>query len=474
MVLKENNNNKDSVNLKDLNTNINIKKNKKKEEYNLKLKKLQELQEIKKNKKKEEYDLKLKKLQELKELQEIKKNKIINSIRPVYFTLSELSENKRKEFQMILKQKFLSFKNLYKNLQITTERIVNFPTKNFIFNNIFNKRLNIYYLYRNIPNKLFLKKFSNILMIHGKRSVAMRLLLKFFEILKLKFKMSDPISFLKFFIFKNLVPVIKSKIVGFKKKKVIGISLSIYKRIGMTLKLFIKGAQLYNHPIILGLLIEFLKLMKKNSYLQITNQKTISDIKTFKLYKFLQIQPNNLLPEQKLLTSFFFKKKRLMFIKSFKNFSLLKLMKVDWLNFDKIIEKLNIQNNINKFTRQNLILKAIKNSIVEKYIKVNQQFYYFKKELKFYLHEYVLKFLTENDFKNFFEDQNPNNLDLDFDFKRFKDNNIISNIFKKFFVWRYRPKFFNENENNKISNEMSNFTNFNDFVVSKINFNLDA
>lgn len=452
MVLKENKNNKDSINLKDLNTNLN-----------------------KKIKNKEEYNLKLKKLQELQELQEKKKNKIINSIRPVYFTLSELSENKRKEFQMILKQKILSFKNLYKNLQITTERIVNFPTKNFIFNNIFNKRLNLYYLYRNIPNKLFLKKISNILMIHGKRTVAMRLLLKFFEILKLKFKMSDPISFLKFFIFKNLVPVIKSKIVGFKKKKVIGISLSIYKRIGMTLKLFIKGAQLYNYPIILGLLIEFLKLMKKSSYLQITNQKTISDIKTFKLYKFLQIQPNNLLPEQKLLTSFFFKKKRrLIFIKSFKNFSILKLMKVDWLNFDKIIEKLNIQNNINKFTRQNLILKAIKNSIVEKNIKVNQQFFYFKKELKFFLHEHVLKILTENDFKNFFEDKNPNNLDLDFDFKRFKDNNIFSNIFKNFFVWRYRPKFYNENDNNKISNEMSNFTNFNDFVVSKINFNLDA
>lgn len=243
-----------------------------------------------------------------KEIQD--KIKTIKSLRLVYFTLGEFSEKKRKEFELIVKTKIKEFKKICSALRVRKQNIVTLKKQSIFVNDSFNKNLNTYYLYRDVTNKLFLKKFSNLLMINGNRTVAMKVLLKLFEILKLKFRISDPIIFLKTYIFKNLVPVIQSKTVGFTKKKVIGISLSVFKRIGISLKLFIKGARMYNYPIVLGLLIEFFKLIRNKSYLQMCNKKTLIDIKINKLYKYLNIEPRSLIPENKLLSSFFTKKKK--------------------------------------------------------------------------------------------------------------------------------------------------------------------
>ena len=195
-----------------------------------------------------------------------KSKNFVIQLKKAYLFLSELSQSQLNDFRDTVLKKNYELKSQYKYLKATSQNIIVFSTKDIYNNHNFNKGFNSYYLYRDLTNKLFLKKLLNILMIHGKRSVATRILFKFFEILKLKFKISNPIRLLKYYIFKNLVPVIQTKVVGFKTQKVVGISLSIFKRIGISLKLFVKGAKMYNHPIVLGLLIEFLKFSKKKNF----------------------------------------------------------------------------------------------------------------------------------------------------------------------------------------------------------------
>ncbi len=371
---------------------------------------------------------------------DIAKKKLIN-LKKVYLFLSELSQSQLNDFRSTVIKKKYELKSHYKYVKATTQNIIVSSNKDIYENYNFNKSFNSYYLYRDLTNKLFLKKLSNILMIHGKRSVAMRIFFKFFEILKLKYKISDPIRLLKYYIFKNLVPVIQTKLVGFKTQKVVGISLSVFKRIGISLKLFIKGAKMYNHPIVLGLIIEFLKFSKKKTLLQISNKKTLSDIKTNNLYKFLQLDSNSILPEKKFLSSILPKKVN-------KNlFTLKTLIKINWDKFDSIVYKLKLDNNKQIQKRQFLILEELKSYIINSdklNVSDNNLFYnLFKEELLSRVNLSIKESLTEKDINILFLNTNSNNFDLDLESSNFKDIKEIINIFKNFDIWKSQ-KVLNE------------------------------
>jgi ribosomal protein S7 len=371
-----------------------------------------------------------------------KSKNFVIQLKKAYLFLSELSQSQLNDFRDTVLKKNYELKSQYKYLKATSQNIIVFSTKDIYNNHNFNKGFNSYYLYRDLTNKLFLKKLLNILMIHGKRSVATRILFKFFEILKLKFKISNPIRLLKYYIFKNLVPVIQTKVVGFKTQKVVGISLSIFKRIGISLKLFVKGAKMYNHPIVLGLLIEFLKFSKKKTFLQISNKKTLNDIKKNNLYKYLQLNPNSVLPEKKFLNSVLPKnlKKNL--------FTLSTLIKINWGNFNTIVYKLKLENSKKIQIRQFLILEQLKSYILKKHnLNLNDKnlfFSKFKDELLGRVSFSIKSSLVENDINNLFQDKNPNNLDLDLEFNNFKDINEILDIFKKFDIWKSQKILIND------------------------------
>ena len=368
-------------------------------------------------------------------------NKKLIQLKRAYLFLSELSQSQLNDFRNTVNKKKYQLKIHHKYVKATSQNIIVSSKKDIYDNYNFNKGFNSYYLYRDLTNKLFLKKLSNILMIHGKRSVATRIIFKFLEILNLKFKISNPIRLLKYFIFINLVPVIKTKVIGFKTKKVIGISLSIYKRIGMSLKIFIKGAKMYNHPIVLGLLIEFLKFVKKTSFLQLSNKKTLKEIKKNNLYKYLQLNSHSVLPEKSFLRSILPKNKK-------KNlFTLHTLIKINWRNFNNIIYKLKIENFKKIKMRQSLILEKLKLYVIEKHnINKNDKnliFTKFKDELLVRIDFSIKSLLNENDINNLFQDKNDNNLDLDLDSNNFKDIDGILKIFKNFYIWKSQ-KILNE------------------------------
>lgn len=52
-----------------------------------------------------------------------------------------------------------------------------------------------------------------------------------------------------------------------------------------------------------------------------------------------------------------------------KTLSLMKLMQVDWLNFNEILKRLTRRNHINRMIRQRLVLNVIKEEVIKTTVK---------------------------------------------------------------------------------------------------------
>jgi ribosomal protein S7 len=234
--------------------------------------------------------------------------------------------------------------NVIYNSQVSIKELMKSQELNFNLSNL--------YLFRYLPNRLFIQKFSNFLMKHGLKGIAMQIILKFFEILKQAFHILNPIEMLRKFLFVNLVPVIKPKTVGFKVKKVIGITLSIYKRISTSFKLFIKGARSHNVPMAEGFVIEFFNFYKQKTLLQQTNIQILAIISENNLYKAIQVGNNSYLTPEKYYMMENFNKVGI--------YKFSDLLEIDWENFNDIILYLYDYNLKRKLFRQLCVFEQLR------------------------------------------------------------------------------------------------------------------
>ena len=312
-----------------------------------------------------------------------KKSLEIFKLRKMYFFFNSLSLEQRLYYQNFLVKKASELQNKYKDICDTSQFLVNYKKKiikeehitekkkknkiiiektvkrvhkNLLDTYNLNLELSNIHYFQNRSNNLFLDKFSNLLMKNGEKRSSHKIVLKFLEILHSEFQIMDTVKILRKFIFVNLVPAIRPKTIGFNNKKVVGIPISIYKRIGMSFKLFIKGARSHKVPIVYGLLLEFFKFYSKDTLLQQTNIKTLNDIKVHSLFKYVQIDKNFITPEKYYMETFQNKSKY-----TFKD-----LLKIDWKNFDNIILYIKEYNHKKIFLRQFEIITTLKNHLLKK------------------------------------------------------------------------------------------------------------
>lgn len=334
------------------------------------------------------------------------KSKLNLQMKYVYKFLSKLDFEQQKFFKNLLEQKIKRIIYERNKLKFKDQYPINVKKKSYLSIHKLNLKFNNYYLYSYLPNSLFLKKLSNILMIHGVKSIAMKILIKFFEILKLKFNIGDPIRKLRKLIYINLVPVIKSKTIGFKVKKVIGLTVPIYKRINNSIKLYIKGARSHNVPIVFGLIIEFFNLIKNESFLQSYNIKLLNEIETLSLYKYL-----NITKTQALKTTNVFYEKSLI--------NLNDLLNIDWNYVNKLRDNFTDSLLNRQLQKQQYILFKLKNIIFTNNIDVpeNIKFNIFKEEIR-KRHELHI---NENVLFDLFKFNNPNKIDIHINIFKFSD-----------------------------------------------------
>lgn len=289
-----------------------------------------------------------------------------------YLNLSKLSNEELEKYKILIQKYINIYRHRYKKLKIQ------FPVNNIEPNTnnlVFNEDLNFqFFITNNTTINFFIFKFGSLLMKNGKKQLALKYFYKFLNILKLEFKIKNPLKIFIKTLFYNIIPTIGTKTVGFKNKKILGVVLSTNKRFSKTIKLFIKGARSHNSPILTGLLIEFFKLISGKSLLNKYNKEVESLIFKNKLYKFLKLPLKNLRPE----TRFFQKQSDL------KN--IIKILNIDWPNIKYIMNDLHILNLKLQYKRQNACIQVIKNYLLSKHnlLKFQYDIFYvelFKQEL---------------------------------------------------------------------------------------------
>jgi ribosomal protein S7 len=295
------------------------------------------------------------------------------NVRFLYLTLSEFSENylqKLKQYVERVKYNKAKINKVRNNRKL---HIVDFPKKLNVSNFRFNREFNSLELYSYLPYNLIINKLANIMMKHGKKEIALRILLDAFEILKRELHISDPIDSLAMLLFSNMVPMIKTKTIGFKNKKLIGIPISTEKRISITFKTFVKGITQHKMPVVYGFITEFFNLIIGKSYLHTYNVKILKEIQEHKLFKYLGINiPKTTVDEEEILLQTKIKPE----IEGFDTsenaeMTLSNLLKIDWDNFNEIVFGLKIINLYEICEFQSKILNMLKEYVITKYILNN-------------------------------------------------------------------------------------------------------
>nr|BDB10234.1 hypothetical protein [Actinophrys sol] len=296
------------------------------------------------------------------------KNKIrkhIFSIRNLYLTVASLSEYQIIKIKNFIQEKIYLKKNLKYNCSsdfpIKLKKKKKLKLKQTSIE--LNSQLNYYYLYNYGPYNVLLHKMANLLMKHGHKSKAFKILLKFFEILKLKLHISNPFETLIYLLFYNLVPIIHVRSSNKQSKKPIGIPIDIIKRLGITLKVFIKGVSNYKMPIEYALVSEYLSLLNKTSYLQEYNKKILKEIQVNKLYKCLNLQDSednspkmSLTPEMDSLLE-----------ENNPECTLENLVTIDWENFGIIVQHCKVINAYESYLFQQVLLLNFKRYLILRY-----------------------------------------------------------------------------------------------------------
>lgn len=267
-----------------------------------------------------------------------KKRHYIFKIRKLYLTLGELSLE-----QIANVHKYLKERNIFESIIIKLE-----------------KQTNIKYTELNNP-VLFLmyNKLANNLMYNGKKSIVFFHLNKAISYIKERFNIKKPLSLLLELLYYNLVPIIKTRVLF--NNKILGSYITIYQRVCLTIKNFVKGIKMHKKPLYISIVQEFLDLFRGVSYLNKYNEKIVKDIEEHKLYKFLELEEDELIlfPEQVDNDSDLDNDSEIYDIDNIKN--------IDWLNFDNILKDLNYIILLEKINFQKKILKNFKYYIILKY-----------------------------------------------------------------------------------------------------------
>lgn len=293
------------------------------------------------------------------------KRKQLFEARALYLTLSYFSEN-----QINNLKRFINYRNQFEYYYMglrenTDEFIVNLKDETrdpFLFNTQLNSMSLITYY----PYKLMLNKLANILMKNGKKNIAFKILFEFFELLKKNLIISNPIPSFMHLLFRNIVPILRGKTIGFRNKKIIGVRLSISKRISITIKTFIKGLQNHKMPASFALLTEYLNLFKGKSYLQAYNKKMLEEIEEHKLFKALKSKHINF-RDTTIFNKIMLPENESNLVTETSAFNLDTILNIDWENFDKIIYDLKIINLYESLSLQRVILKKLKEYVILKY-----------------------------------------------------------------------------------------------------------
>lgn len=293
------------------------------------------------------------------------KRKHLFEARALYLTLSYFSEN-----QINNLKRFINYRNQFEYYYIglrenTDEFIVNLKDET-IDPFLFNTQLNSMSLITYYPYKLMLNKLANILMKNGKKNIAFKILFEFFELLKKNLIISNPIPSFMHLLFRNIVPILRGKTIGFRNKKIIGVRLSISKRISITIKTFLKGLQNHKMPASYALLTEYLNLFKGKSYLQAYNKKMLEEIEEHKLFKALKSKHINF-RDTTIFNKIMLPENESNLITETSAFNLDNILNIDWENFDKIIYDLKIINLYESLSLQRVILKKLKEYVILKY-----------------------------------------------------------------------------------------------------------
>jgi hypothetical protein len=297
-----------------------------------------------------------------KNIRAIKRLKSIYSLRRIYLSFSESSKKERDEFRDFFHKKAYDLLSTYIDIRAVNQLLLK-PKRGRRFNLykffVDNYQLSNLHYFKNRSIKLFIVKFANLLMRNGEKRTVMKIILKFFEILQRDFSILDSISILQEYLYFNLIPAIKPKTVGFRNKKIIGISLPIYKRISTSFKLFVEGARMHRLPIVYGLIKEFFNFFTGKTLLQQTNKKILGEISEHSLYKYVQIDSDMITPEKYYGNS----------LSQVTKYPLAKMFLIDWENYDNIltgIYKVDLQK---KMLRQNLLVYYLKFHVIDKYIQ---------------------------------------------------------------------------------------------------------
>lgn len=308
------------------------------------------------------------------------RNKLFE-VRDLYLALSDLTEE-----QLFKLKTYLLFRgnveNYYRDQRYNKKHFIVYKKRKKNFNKfLFNSQLSTKVLFSYRPYYLMFNKLANLLMKQGKKTIAIKILFKFFELLKQKNLVSNPLASLMYFLFQNIVPVVKGKVIGFKKKKTLGIRLSISKRISITLKTFIKGLLTHKMPAHYALIVEYFNLLRGKSFLHAFNTKMIKDIEDLKLFKAIRNKSLN------FKDPVIFKKYILPESRGFSQgpnpaFSLDNILNIDWKNLDKIIYDLRLINLYEVVDFQKQVLSQLKRYVILKYFLIGRPNTGISKELK--------------------------------------------------------------------------------------------
>lgn len=291
-------------------------------------------------------------------------------VRNLYLALSNLTDEQLFKLKIFLIIRG-DVEGYYKSQRYDKNHFIVYKKKKFD-NFLFNSQLSTKVLFSYRPYYLMFHKLANLLMKEGKKTIAIKILFKFFELLKKKNLVSNPISSLMFFLFQNIVPVIKGRVIGFKKKKTLGVRLSVAKRISITLKTFIKGLVNHKMPAHYALIVEYFNLIRGKSFLHAHNTKMIKDIEDLKLFKAIRNKKLNfknpdvfkkhILPESRGLNQ---GKDPAFFLES--------ILNIDWKNLDKIIYDLRLVNLYEVVYFQKYVLMQLKRYTILKYCLIGKR-----------------------------------------------------------------------------------------------------
>jgi ribosomal protein S7 len=239
--------------------------------------------------------IKVKKQKQIKKKKYIKFILFLKKQKQIIFNMNK--ENIKKYLENIL----INFKNqlqlndLYDNFYL----LRNFENyvKNILENKILNKVLkfnsnfnfDVSFFLSKPSNLLFFNKMSNLLMLSGNKSKSENILIAFLKRLKFKYKILNPLKILQEKLYVNIVPSIRTRKIGFRNVKTIGINVAQHYRFNKSLKLFIKGAKTHKTSIITGLIIEFFNLLKNKSKLNEYNRSLLKEIEKNRLINNVQI-----------------------------------------------------------------------------------------------------------------------------------------------------------------------------------------